>query len=257
MSLLRAALSYESTRFLLLLIGADALFVALHLLDFQAGFSLGRNYTIWLERGYAEVFTNVKEFWIVVMFLMLLIKRVEPYKLAWGLLFLYVFVDDMLSIHNRVGGAIVNRLGLEPLLGLRAQDFGELSVYLIVGIAFLFILAIAYVKSGKEARLISRRLALLVGALAFFAVLIDMAGIIVGGNLLALVEEAGEMIVVSLIAVFVWRLTGRELSGPPVNDMTIQEDRRGYPDFQDPAHGYRPLDTITRASESGERLTSK
>src|SRR3712207_1869945 len=86
-------LDREAGRLLLLLISADALFIALHLLHMSAGVPSDPNFSITKERGFGEIFQYVKEYWIVVIFAWLFLRNFEFLYLAWSLLFGYILLD--------------------------------------------------------------------------------------------------------------------------------------------------------------------
>lgn len=202
-----------ATTFLMLLLAADLGFVLLHplhiadLLDFPQ-LSLGK------EGGYAETFQYIKEFWIVVLLIIVLIKtRLIGYAI-WAFLFLYLLLDDALQIHETLGGYIVTRLGFAPSLGLRAQDFGELAVSAGVATAFLFALILPYLHSTVAFKQVTRHLLLLLFTLAFFGIIVDMLHIVFRQwkyieALSGIVEDGGEMVVMSSIAWYVFLLNAR------------------------------------------------
>jgi hypothetical protein len=61
----------ESDKLLLLLISTDLLFVLLHIMHTHSPFFNHRYWNIAIDRGFAESFQYVKEFWIVLMFFIL------------------------------------------------------------------------------------------------------------------------------------------------------------------------------------------
>lgn len=214
-----------ATALLLLLVGADIAFVLAHyfqttgLLD-DALFSLER------DRGYPEFFQYVKALSIVVLlFLVSTRNKVIGYG-VWSLLFLYLLLDDAMQIHEVFGGHIATSLGFAPAIGLRAQDFGEVAVSAIAAAVFFVSLAFFYVGGSGSFRKASRHLILLLMALAFFGVFIDLLHVAVKMGweitwLLGVIEDGGEMVVMSLMAWYVFLLntrdgdTGISLRGTP------------------------------------------
>lgn len=61
---------------------------------------------------------------------------------AMGTIFVVLFLDDLLEIHEKLGAIIAQFLPFETALHLRAQDFGELAV--MSGMAVLVFGALAY-----------------------------------------------------------------------------------------------------------------
>jgi hypothetical protein len=145
---------------------------------------------------------------------LLAVQKRSLLYLAWSLLFFYLLLDDSLSIHERLGGIISNELGLSPAFNLRAKDFGEIIVSACVGFFFLIFIGIAYRFGDRMSRETSRYLIMMLFALALFGIVVDMIHIIVFQSpslepLLAVVEDAGEMLVMSVIAGFVFLLPKR------------------------------------------------
>ena len=203
----------SASTFLLLLLVADCAFIFLHFLMLtpllnSPLFSLER------DHGYPEIYQYIKELWIVVLLLSILIKTRAVGYSVWALLFLYLLFDDALEIHETFGGYIATRLEFTPFLGLRAQDFGELAVSAMSAALLLTSLIFPYVRGLGAFKQVTRHLLLLLLALAFFGIFVDMVHIALMGwkasYLLGVVEDGGEMIVISIIAWYVFLLNVSE-----------------------------------------------
>lgn len=118
--------------------------------------------------------------------------------LVWALLFFYLLVDDMAEIHEQVEFWISNEVFLPSIPTLRPQDIGELLVSSTVGFFFLLAISITYQWSDQASKEISRSLIVLLGVLAFFSIVIDLL------HISALVEDGGELIVMSFTTYFVF-----------------------------------------------------
>lgn len=204
----------DSLRLLYLLLATDVVFIILHILYLFTGIISNSYFSIEQDQGYAELFQYIKEYWIVLLLGLLAVQKRSLLYLAWSLLFFYLLLDDSLKIHERLGGIISNELGLSPAFNLRAKDFGELVVSAYVGFFFLIFIAIAYRFGDRMSRETSRYLIIMLFALALFGIVVDMIHIIVFQSpslepLLAVVEDAGEMLVMSVIAGFVFLLPKR------------------------------------------------
>ena len=169
-----------------------------------------------MDLGYAEFYQYMKEYWIVILLLIIAYKRKKLIYFSWSLIFLYVLLDDSLKLHERIGVTISELLEFQPLFGLRAQDFGELSVSILFGTVLFSFLALLYFKSKVEAKKISNNLLVLFFSLVFFGVLIDMIGMIFHGegslfrhllnHLIIIIEDGGEMFVMSVIVWYLFKL---------------------------------------------------
>lgn len=211
--------------FLVLLLSADILYVALHALHSfhdvdpvrSALAAIGKPeffadplYAIDQERGFAEAFQYMKFFWAGVMMLWVFRFRHQLLPLFWALLFMYLLMDDSMALHERIGNWLVREYDYTPMLGLRAQDIGELTVVAVFGSGFLILGLAAYLMSDSEARRTSLVLAGFLAALAFFGIVIDMSMIIIetadGSFLGEALEDGGEMMALSVVCWYVYKL---------------------------------------------------
>ena len=224
----RTLVRIDSHKFLLLLVSADTLFITLHFFH-KLYFFLespflkelfhplsSRAFLLAKDLGVAESFQYVKEFWIVLILFRLSIRKFHAAYLSWSFLFVYLLLDDMFMIHERLGTEVANYLGYSPMLHLRAQDFGELTVSSFFGLIFLVLLGITYSRSSDELRRVLRRLIMMVIGLAVFGVVLDMLAIMFGAGLVSKVlvvcEDSGEMLIMSIICWYVFMLCRKERS---------------------------------------------
>ncbi|NBC00204.1 MAG: hypothetical protein GVY15_05015 [Bacteroidetes bacterium] len=208
--------SHWSISLLLLLIAADLCFISLEILH-SWGYAGDPKFSLGAERGYAEVYQYVKFFWIASILSLFTFKKREGLYFIGALLFFYFLLDDSLEIHETVGGSIVDLLDIQPAFGLRGQDYGELGVSALAGILFLVAGWLAYRYSGSLARRIGLYLLASVFALAIFGVGADMAHQLLGSRFpwtetaLVVLEDGGELVVVSAICWFVYSSAEQQL----------------------------------------------
>lgn len=205
---------------LLLLVAADAAFIAVHLVHKHTALLPGELYSISRDGGFGEIFQYVKLYWVTIMLALLWARTRERAYAAWMLVFGYLLCDDALRIHERLGGRIARWMDFRDGL-IWAKDQGELVVYAAFGLALLGVIALAYLRGTPEARRISHDFALLFVLLAFFAVLVDVLHAMEQTHYikhtLGTVEDGGEMLVTSLMCWYVLgRMEGRSggLPGP-------------------------------------------
>ena len=217
-----------AANFLKLLLAGDACFVLLHGLNYRTDYVANPRLSIDLDGGYPELYQYVKEAWVVIMLVTLAVRtRVVGY-LGWAVLFCYALCDDCLSLHERYGLRLAESLGFESRLGLRPEDFGELAVTAAAGGVALVVVAAAYLFGGPGFRRVSRHLAGLVAALAFFGVVVDMVHVVfmhnrVANFVLATLEDGGEMVVMSLVAGYLFRLELTGGAGSPTGNNSEAE----------------------------------
>lgn len=157
-----------------------------------------------VDNGIAEHFQYVKWGALAVMLGVMALRKRASIYFIWGLLFLYLLIDDSQQIHETYGILIANALALPPAFGLRAQDFGELIVTAIACVPLLGSLALAYFFGARgQVRTFTHTMIGLLVALAFFGVGVDMLDIMVPWTWLAkvlnLIEDGGEMIVATFM----------------------------------------------------------
>jgi hypothetical protein len=202
-----------SIRLFYLLVATDLVFIILHIIHSYSGILSNPRFSLELDRGYGELFQYLKEYWILLLFGFLAVQKRSPLYLAWSLLFSYRLLDDSLSIHENLGRAISNKFAFSPALNLRAKDFGELVVSASVGLFFLILISIAYRFGDRTSRKTSKHLIVMLFGLALFGIVVDMIHIAVQAPsldpLFNVVEDGGEMVVMSLIASFVFLLPER------------------------------------------------
>ena len=93
-------------------------------------------------------------------------------------------------------------------------DFGELLVSGLIGLLFLIALILFFFFSDLNTRRIAIYMGIFIVLLAFFGVALDMIGVIVDHRgvvrVLVILEEGGEMLVMSLITWFfyLFKLSG-------------------------------------------------
>lgn len=195
---------------------------------FEAGWVHDWSFRLGTERGYAEVVQYIKEYWVALCFVALAWRSRSPIYLVLAATFVYLFLDDAVEIHERGGIALEQTLALQPLLGLRAQDIGEVLVSATAGSILLAAGLVAYRFSDVRSQRTARLTAAAVLVLAFFGVGVDLLHQAFEETWLAfpmeVVEDGGELLVMSGIAAgaFAWlrREVSHSLTGPPASAST-------------------------------------
>lgn len=203
-----------------LLVAADLAFIVLgivyvcgfiKLTDFCVALNLDEHFAVTRDRGYAEAFQYIKEYWLVILFSFLAMKQNIKIYLGWVFLSAYLLVDDSLSFHERAGEVIAEKLNFASLFGLRPVDFGEIIVFATVGITFFLWLSTSYKIANRKERKVFKALIVLLFCLAGFAIVVDLIHVMLEDSVfwnafLGIMEDGGEQIVMSLILSFVWSI---------------------------------------------------
>jgi hypothetical protein len=187
------------------------------------------------------MYQYLKWFWISILLVYVSILRRSFSYIVWVLVFAYFLCDDALRIHEDVGKHIARNLILTPpfglrlpylgelagrldyvdpkeiivMLGLRLQDIGELAVSAAAGLILSPLVIWAYLHGSQAFKKMSQDMLLLILALAFFGVFVDMADISIDlgekvAFILEVIEDGGEMLVASLILWYVFLLSVRD-----------------------------------------------
>jgi hypothetical protein len=214
---------FAKNKLLFLLITTDLVFMLLHLAYTQTTLLSDSLFSLARDRGYAEFFQYMKELWILLLLGYLAVKRRSGLFLVFSLLFLYFLLDDALEFHENMGKFLADLLHLPSALGLRPMDWGELLVTASFGLLFASALGLVYMLSPLADRPAGRSLIWLVVWLAVFGVLADMVEILLTETavapLLVILEEAGEMVVMSVAAWYVFLLDPYQKDLPAFGDL--------------------------------------
>jgi hypothetical protein len=203
----------SSTWVLGLLLATDLIFIILDVLYGAAAGVYRSDFAISRELGYGEMFQYVKEFGILLFFFLFFLQYPHLMGLGWQIFFLYIFLDDSLQIHERLGRAIAQSFHLSAVAGLRPKDFGELATSALFGFVILSLLSTGYYYASSALRKMFWPLFGLLIILVLCGVVLDMVQVMIGRSmrrmytLVGIAEDGGEMVTISVIAWFVHRLT--------------------------------------------------
>jgi hypothetical protein len=190
--------------FLFTLLALDAVLIVLHVTHVQAGIPSSRIFAIDVDGGLPEILQYAKEFLAALLLFIVANRHTCQVCRVWGALFAYFLIDDSAQFHERLGAVVSDTLGLAPTAGFRPQDLGELTVTIIIGVMFFVLISRAHYIAGQRDRARSWILFFSVAIFAFFGVVTDMAHVLLPQRhyyfALVLIEDAGEMIVMSFIA---------------------------------------------------------
>jgi hypothetical protein len=197
---------------LALLLLVDLTFIVCHI-------SLPHRQVWWsleADNSYPEKWQYLKWLAACLLLLALALRRRAAIYLGWAAIFLYFLIDDATSLHETMSGRLVAELGLDriqhiyiawfPGLYLRPQDFGELTMALVIAAVIAALLALSWPpRTAVRERKVTKRLILWLGAFALFAVGVDMVHVMVlpvsktATYILGVIEDGGEMICASLL----------------------------------------------------------
>ena len=158
------------------------------------------------DRSVPEFFQYLKELFVAVMFWRLSSRSKDRSYWSICILFAYIFVDDAFSFHENVGFFLGEALHLKDGV-IDAKDVGELLVSAISGVFIFGFIGWRYFRSNTYFRNVVHDVLILFAGLAFFGVVVDTVHSASRGmdylpQILGLIEDGGEMIMVSLMAIY-------------------------------------------------------
>ncbi|NMH59110.1 hypothetical protein [Alteromonas ponticola] len=189
---------------LLLILAGDAVFIALHILQ-KLHFLNHPAFLLTTDGGYAEVYQYLKEGLIAALFLWAATQTRSLIFFAWSALFCFLLLDDSLQFHENAGEQLAHLFSFTASFNMQPRDLAQpFAIALFVAPLLLF-LTFSYAKANAEQRMMSNWMLLLLAGIGFFGVAVDMmhAATTWGFGLFALIEESGEMAVMSGTLVFV------------------------------------------------------
>lgn len=198
-------------KLLLGLLAIDVLILATYviygMLDivFDAG-KMPHFWNIAEEGSASEFFNYLKWIFIVIALLIAYGKSKIALFASFAIVFAMVLLDDSLQLHERGGAWAVNAFQIQPAFGLRAQDFGELSTWGLLGAIAGIVLLWGYLKHTAASLPYGIYFLIVLVALVFTAMGIDMLNAWDGLNeettfnnimtgILTISEDGGEMFV--------------------------------------------------------------
>lgn len=200
----------RSHKLLQILLGLDLLFIITHVvliyvvyLRIEIDWSIVP-FMIQNDGSYPEIFQYLKYFMVVLISGILVFKRKEVGYISWLFIFLLLLLDDALLFHEHFGEWAAHNLNYSEMLGLRAQDLGELTYIAVFGAIILFFLALGYLKGNDNFRKTNLDIGLLFGAFLFCGIVIDMLHQFIPYNrwtnlFVIILEDGGEMITLTFI----------------------------------------------------------
>jgi len=193
-------------KLLWLMVWVDICFIILHI-TYKNLWVLNRDFFI------PELFLYLQELLIVVLCALFFIRSKQKIYFVFTLIFLFILVDDSFGVHERIGTSLARTLDLrsisEKIGTYSSQHIGEFLFLSIVGGLLALLFMIVYRKTDNVSRYVALGLFKLLFLFAFFAVVVDLLHGMIAmryvHGLIGLIESGGEMIVISLILVTIFK----------------------------------------------------
>ena len=165
------------------------------------------NFSVDYEGSYAEKYQYLKFIGIsIICFLISIKKRSFPF-LNFMIIPTYLYLDDSRELHERFGSKIGQLLTegsyMDTLfINLRYQDFGEIIYMVLMAFLLLIIFVLSYKLSIKSEKIFFLEIIKLFFLFGIFAIFFDLIHQLSWGGMnkiLGIVEDGGEMIIVTFI----------------------------------------------------------
>jgi hypothetical protein len=196
---------------LFLLVAADIAFIIVDIVSRATGKAKNELFLLSEDRGYAEIYQYVKEFWIILLFATLLWRYRSRIYMALSAIYTYIMIDDSFQIHERGGRYLVKQIGLSGVMGLRAQDTGEIIVHGLAGLASIISVIILHPGNSNDTKTVAKDIFLLTALFVVFGAFFDMLDIMIKEYhlkaFMQIVEDGGEMLTISLTCWYALNVT--------------------------------------------------
>ena len=212
-----------------LLLGVDLVFVGLYAIYGLSDLLTNPRFGLVEDWSFGESFNYLKELSIVVLLVFMAFRRRSSAYVVWAMVFAYLLAGDSTQIHERMGEVLAATLGFVAVNSWRAVDFGELLWSAMSGTVMLSGIVYGYRIGGRAERDMAVTLGLLLVALAFFGVVLDMPLGTSGfaDKVMGAAEDSGEMMVLSVILWQVWTRARRVggIGDPLAHDAGANRDQ--------------------------------
>jgi hypothetical protein len=199
---------------LLPLLVADLAFVAASVWQLLDGNRTGP-WALETDGGFAERFGYVQQAAISLLLLALALRTRRAVFAAWGSLYACALADDSLRLHENKGAWLAERIGEhlwfpDGLLGLRANDLGEMLVWGLLAVLPLAAVVLLHRGSDPATRRASWGMAVLLVAYIGCGGLLDQLHVLVMdtpiGDAVGTLEDGGELVALSATVAYATRL---------------------------------------------------
>ena len=184
---------------LLLFLLADLFFFGLHF-AFELRITTDPVFSLEGDRIAGEFWQYIKEYWIVVAMTFLFYRREwQPIYAAWALAFSYILADDSLQLHEKAGAKLAAVLNLPGFAHMLPRELGQALFVGFCGVVLLLAISLFYRRANPQARQLTRIVVFGLLLVAVFAVGGDLLHAMTASDALIVVEEGGELLVMSVL----------------------------------------------------------
>lgn len=176
------------------------------------------------DRGFGELFMYAQELALIVLCVLLWKRTRQMFALVWASIFMFLFADDAFQMHENLGWMFAQWSQIETQGTMRGQDYGEMVAWAPFLVVFSVMVLSSHWYSDRRHRLFLWGLYVLAAGLVGFGVGLDILSRVYNfwghTNIVSMLEDGGEMVVVSLMLAYLLYSvsstgTGRDAVLPP------------------------------------------
>ena len=203
----------------LALVAADIVLIGCDIL-LRSGTLEDERWSLARESGFGELWQYAKTAAIAAVLVGMALRRHSLVRLLWAFLFVYVLGDDAGQWHEQAGAFLGREFAMPRVGAMRPNHLGEVLFLLAVGLAWGGAFLAVLLRARRDDVVFSRKLLAWVAVLAAFGVFLDAAHSLLRetalNDVLAVLEDGGEMVVLSLLLVHLG--SDRSSRGAPATD---------------------------------------
>ena len=214
----------------------DAVFVGIHVVQYRLSLDPSyegffANNQVWglgIDGSFSELYMYAKAGIAAFILFALYGKWRMLSYLGWGLVFLFIMLDDSLGLHEAFSVFLVNNVSLPTVLNVEPDHYAAFVFWAVAGLVLIGLIAWGYLREPAT-RQLSRWFLLLLGVLFFCAGIVDalrasapdqeqpLVAFILKRTII--IEDGGEMVVLSAFVALAlaYLVAQRGRSAPPRN----------------------------------------
>ncbi|MCB9419709.1 MAG: hypothetical protein H6667_07890 [Ardenticatenaceae bacterium] len=228
----------RSTVVLVSLLALDLILIGFHILHrltfrgiLQSSLFSNPIFSMSEEAKLPDLFQYLKQL-AIVLILLYEAKHEHRIYVIWAAIFGYLLIDDVVQIHERIGNTFQNRL--PPIASLQPSEVAQSGFLVLLAFIMFGISLLVIRRTQGNNHLASIHLTILLAVAAFFGVLVDFVqGIVMNlfgiSGVIKVVEDGGEMLIMSVILWYVYRLSFETIPFSRLNRFFSKHDENTTP----------------------------
>jgi len=169
---------------------------------YQFNDQLSDQFSLYRDHGYAEFFQYFLASVTAIALLVVSIKRRQSVYALLSVIMAYIFLDDVLHAHERVGAFLASERPFVAPLGIEVMHVGEAWYLGIVSVVILGCLIFAFFHADQERRRDLSVFIAILGLAGVFGILFDALHAFTKNEISGILEDGGELASIALLSIF-------------------------------------------------------